>query len=76
MKITRRPYQSDDCQRIGQFLDKHYQPDNRDGNWLQPAWEYAMTHPALDTHGLRRMTIWEDADAIVEPPEILVAGVL
>ena len=65
MKITRRRYQSADCQRISQFLVRHYQPDNLDGNWLRPAWDYMHSHPSLDETALDRIGIWEFEGKIV-----------
>jgi predicted N-acetyltransferase YhbS len=65
MNITRRPYRSEDCQRIGQFLVKHYQPDNQDGNWLRPTWDYMHSHPMLDESVLERIAVWEDEGEIV-----------
>ncbi len=54
-----------DFKRVSDFLIRHYQPDHRDGNWLQPAWEYMHSHPALDEAALDRIGIWEDAGEIV-----------
>jgi GNAT superfamily N-acetyltransferase len=65
MAVTRRHYRTEDADRISDFLIRHYQPGNADGNWLQPTWEYALTHPYLDTHSLGAMTVWEDGDEIV-----------
>jgi hypothetical protein len=49
MKITSRPYQRDiDFERVSQFLIGNYLPDNMNGNWLQPAWNYMHSHPNLD----------------------------
>lgn len=59
MNITRRSYQSEDCQKIGQFLVKQYQQENKDGNWLRPAWDYMHSHPNLDETVLDRIRIWE-----------------
>jgi ribosomal protein S18 acetylase RimI-like enzyme len=55
----------EDFKRIGDFLIKHYQPGNRDGNWLQPTWEYMHSHPLLDESALDRIGIWEDSGEIV-----------
>ena len=64
--ISVRPYQRDvDFDRVGEFLVRHYQPENRDGNWLQPAWEYMHFHPALNEAELNRIGIWEDDGRIV-----------
>lgn len=54
-----------DSDRVSNFLVQHYQPGNRDGNWLQPAWEYMHYHPALDGSALDRIGIWEDGGEIV-----------
>jgi GNAT superfamily N-acetyltransferase len=50
---------------ISDYLYSLYQSDNRDGNWLQPIWEYAYTHPWFDDEAVSRIGIWEDAGAIV-----------
>jgi len=54
-----------DSDRVSNFLVRHYQPGNRDGNWLQPAWAYMHYHPALDEAVLDRIGIWEDGSEIV-----------
>ncbi len=54
-----------DFQRVGDFLIRHYQPDNRGGNWLQPAWEYMHHHSMLDKSGLGRIGLWQVGDEIV-----------
>jgi GNAT superfamily N-acetyltransferase len=64
--ITCRRYNGpEDYQRISNFLIDHYQPENRDGNWLEPAWEYMHFHPALDSSALGRIGIWEENGEIV-----------
>ena len=66
MSITLRQYHSpDDFKRIGEFLIRHFQPGNRDGNWLQPTWEYMHSHPYLDETSLPKIRIWEDGGQIV-----------
>lgn len=55
----------DDFQAISDFLYTLYQPDNRDGNWFQPMWEYATTHPWFDAQSVQRIGIWEDGGTIV-----------
>jgi hypothetical protein len=55
----------DDYKRIDIFLTEHYQPDNADGNWIEPAWEYMHGHPALDNSSLGKIGIWEDDGNIV-----------
>jgi len=54
-----------DFPAISDFLYGLYQPDNRDGNWLQPVWEYAYTHPWFDEESVSRIGIWTDAGIIV-----------
>jgi predicted N-acetyltransferase YhbS len=54
-----------DFPAISNFLYSLYQPDNRDGNWFQPIWEYAYTHPMFDQKSIYRIGIWEDAGTIV-----------
>ncbi len=49
-----------DYQKVSDFLNRHHQPGNRDGNWLQPAWEYMHSHPNLDRSALDRIGLWED----------------
>lgn len=66
MSITQRPYhRAADYQAVGRFLITHYQSHNRDGNFLQPGWEYMHFHPNLDESALDRCAIWEDDGAIV-----------
>jgi len=54
-----------DFPSISDFLYSLYQPNNRDGNWLQPIWEYAYTHPLFNEDSVTRIGIWEDAGTIV-----------
>lgn len=54
-----------DFPAISDFLYRHYQPDNRDGNWLQPIWEYGYTHSYFDADSVGRIGIWESGGAIV-----------
>ena len=54
-----------DYERISNFLIAHYQPGNREGNWLEPAWEYMHGHPALEPEHLDKIGIWEDDSEIV-----------
>lgn len=55
----------DDYKRIDNFLIEHYQPGNQDGNWIEPAWEYAHGHPYLDKASLGKFGIWEETGKIV-----------
>jgi predicted N-acetyltransferase YhbS len=54
-----------DFKLVGDFLVKHFQPGNQDGNWLQPTWEYMHSHPYLDEASLEKIGIWEDSGEIV-----------
>ena len=64
--MTRREYRFErDFPRVCAFLDRHHQPGNADGNWLQPAWEYMHFHPALDAEQLGRCAVWEESGEIV-----------
>lgn len=66
MTIIFRSYiHTDDYQRVSEFLVKHHQPGNQDGNWLEPAWEYMHFHPALDSANMEKFGIWESAGEIV-----------
>lgn len=47
------------------FLLAHYQPGNRDGNWLEPLREYMHGHPYLDGASLGRIGVWEDDGQLV-----------
>lgn len=66
MAISFRVYQHEtDYQKVSEFLIKHHQPGNLDGNWLEPAWEYMHFHPALDSDSLGKIGIWEKDDTTV-----------
>jgi len=66
MTFTSRPYHHlTDYPRVSAFLIAHHQPGNRDGNWLEPAWEYMHFHPALDSAALEKIGIWEEGGEIV-----------
>ncbi len=66
MAITFRHYgDPGDFARVGNFLVANHRPGNRDGNWLQPTWEYMHSHPYLDEASLSRIGIWEDSGKIV-----------
>jgi GNAT superfamily N-acetyltransferase len=65
MSIKLRKYNRQyDAGRIGEFLVRHYQPGNRDGNFFLPAWEYALTHPLFDEKLLDTFAVWEDQGEI------------
>ena len=66
MSIKLRHYiHPDDYRRIDEFLIRHYQPGNADGNWIEPAWEYMHGHPYLDSTSLRKIGVWEENGEIV-----------
>ena len=66
MSIKLREYDaSNDFKLVGDFLIDNYQPNNRDGNFLQPAWEYMHSHPQLDENALDKIGVWEDSERIV-----------
>lgn len=50
---------------VSRFLIRHHQPNNLDGNWLEPAWEYMHFHPALDSSSLGRIGLWEEAGKVI-----------
>jgi GNAT superfamily N-acetyltransferase len=54
-----------DYEAVREFLAGLYQPDNRDGNWLWPIWEYAYTHSYFDPDSTGRIGLWEDGGRIV-----------
>lgn len=54
-----------DFPAISDFLYGLYQPDNQDGNWFQPIWEYAYTHPLFDEESVSRIGIWEENGTMV-----------
>jgi GNAT superfamily N-acetyltransferase len=66
MTITFRNYNhAQDYWRVDAFLIRHYQPHNRDGNWIEPAWEYMNFHGLLDSANMGKFGIWEDDGEIV-----------
>jgi GNAT superfamily N-acetyltransferase len=54
-----------DYEAVTEFLAGLYQPDNRDGNWPWPIWEYAYTHGYFDVEVTDRIGLWEDGGRIV-----------
>ncbi len=66
MSIRLRNYNyPEDYYRVSDFLIAHHQPGNKDGNWLEPEWEYMHFHPMLDESNLNRIAIWETEEEIV-----------
>jgi GNAT superfamily N-acetyltransferase len=65
MGIKYRKYNiSTDFKLVSDFLIENYRPGNRDGNFLQPAWEYMHGHPWLDEKSLDKIGVWEDSGRI------------
>jgi ribosomal protein S18 acetylase RimI-like enzyme len=66
MSLSFRNYEHpQDYQRISDFLIENYKSGNRDGNWLEPAWEYMHGHPYLQPEHLEKIGIWEENYQIV-----------
>lgn len=66
MNVAMRNYNhAPDCKLVSDFLITHHQPGNKDGNWLEPLWEYMHGHPYLDSSSLEKIGIWEDDGQIV-----------
>ena len=66
MNITLRKYDvAKDFIPVGDFLIENYKPDNKHGNFPEPAWEYLHGHPYLDENSLDKIGIWEDYGRIV-----------
>ncbi len=66
MEIKTRQYtHQEDYRKISEFLNKYYLPGNKDGNWLEPSWEYALYHPLLDDEHTTKWRIWENEREIV-----------
>lgn len=66
MNITFRNYNhTEDYRLVSEFLIRHHQAGNLDGNWIEPAWEYMHFHPALDASNMGRFGVWEEAGEIV-----------
>ncbi len=66
MSVKLRKYNKlTDFQKVGDFLVEHYLPGNRDGNSLQPAWEYMHYHAWFKDELLANSALWEDNGKIV-----------
>jgi predicted N-acetyltransferase YhbS len=66
MASTMRRYRDpEDFDAVSDFLTRHYQPGNADGNWFQPVWEYAYTHPYFDASSTEKIAIWESEGEVV-----------
>lgn len=66
MTTSLRSYNhAQDYQQVSEFLIRHHQAGNVEGNWLEPMWEYMHFHPALEPEHLEKIGIWESAGEIV-----------
>lgn len=66
MTVRFRVYNHDqDYDRVANFLIKNYLPENRDGNFIEPAWEYMHFHPLMDLDHMHKFGVWEDDGEIV-----------
>ena len=66
MNIKLRKYDvENDFKLVGDFLVENYQPDNGNGNFPQPAWEYIHGHPRFDEISVDKIGVWEDSGRIV-----------
>ncbi len=66
MPIRQRHYGGpQDFHLINEFLRRHYQPGNRDGNWFHAEWEYAYTHPCFDESAIGEIGLWEQDGELV-----------
>ncbi|HEY5728617.1 MAG TPA: GNAT family N-acetyltransferase [Anaerolineales bacterium] len=63
--VLRNYHDEQDYRSVDDFLIAHYQSGNKDGNWIEPAWEYMHFHPNLDSSSLARIGIWEEAGKTV-----------
>jgi predicted N-acetyltransferase YhbS len=65
MRVRMRSYdQETDYEAVSRFLIRIYQADPP-GNWLQPRWIYAHSHPTMDRENLGKIAVWEDDEKIV-----------
>ena len=59
MQVTSRGFRGGaDYGAVSEFLVGLYEPENRDGNWLQPIWQYAYTCPSFDEASISNLSIW------------------
>ena len=64
--VTQRSFDiSSDFDDVSGFLRQCYKPLNRDGNWIQPIWEFSCSHPLTDPESLGDIGIWADESGIV-----------
>ena len=66
MTVQLRNYNhTEDYKLVSDFLIRHHQTGNLDGNWIEPAWEYMHYHPALDGSSLGKIGVWDESGKIV-----------
>ena len=66
MSLILRKYNvTNDFSAVSDFLNEQFLPDNKDGNFPQPAWEYIHGHPRFDETSMYKIGIWEDNGKIV-----------
>ena len=63
--VTQRSFDPADFEEVCRFLRQCYKPENRDGNWIQPIWDYAYHHGGSDPESWRDMGLWMDGDRVV-----------
>lgn len=67
MSIQLRNYSGKkDFEAICDFLTTNYEPDNADGNWLEPRWEYMhFRSDIISKIDTGKIGIWEDNSKII-----------
>ena len=66
MGVTLRKFDaSKDIGGISRFLSESYEPMNRDGNWIQPMWDYSCFHPLTEEEALAKVGVWKNGNEIV-----------
>ncbi len=54
-----------DFEKVNQFLRDCYEPQNADGNWIQPIWDYSYYHGNTDLESLSNISVWENQGQMV-----------
>lgn len=54
-----------DIEGISRMLVEVHEPGNRDGNWLQPMWEWSHIHPLTESSALMEIGVWCEKNRIV-----------
>lgn len=63
-----------DYEAVSEFLVSLHEPESREGNWLQPVWKYANTHPWFDEASSARRC-WPMPRSISGPAATMAGGV-